>query len=360
MIFVTKTYLPDINKYNNYVIKIFESGWLTNNSKYVKELSSRLSDYLGVEYVLPVANGTLGLQLAFKLLDLKGEIITTPFTFIATVSSIIWEGLTPVMADIDKRSLTIDPKEIEKKITGKTRAIVPVHVYGNTCDIEAIEDIARKHNLSVIYDAAHSFGVTYKGKGIASFGDISVFSFHSTKLFHTIEGGALTFNDKDLYEKARKMINFGITGPEKIESLGINAKMNEFEAAMGLCILDDIGDIIEERQLIYNKYMEEFEGNDELSFPLMNPDGTNNYSYFPVVLKTEKTMLRVKNALEDHDIYTRRYFYPSLDTVFETPGGIPQNSNEIASRVLCLPIYNGLEIKDVVRITEIVNKSVVL
>jgi dTDP-4-amino-4,6-dideoxygalactose transaminase len=251
MINVTKTYLPDKSKYIEYVNRIFKSGWLTNNGQFVQELEKRLADYLGVENLLVVTNGTLALQIAYRILGLKGQVITTPFTFIATVSSLVWEGLNPVFADINSDTFNISPELIEKKISKETSAILPVHVFGNACEVEQIENLAKQHKLKLIFDAAHAFGVRYKDSGILNFGDASILSFHSTKIFHTIEGGAVIFRDKKDYEKARLMINFGIAGYDIVKVLGINAKMNEFQAAMGLCILDDIEELIGKRKLHY-------------------------------------------------------------------------------------------------------------
>ena len=226
MIPVTKSYLPNKENYKSYIDIIYENGWLTNRGELVRELERRLQAYLGVKNIILVANGSLALQIAYKALDLKGEVITTPFSFIATANTIAWEGLLPVFADIDPHSFNVDPKQIKDKITDKTSAIIPVHVFGNPCDIEGIQTIAYKHQLKVIYDAAHAFDVQYKGKSVLNYGDVSTLSFHATKLFHTIEGGAIITNDNELSKKIRLLINFGITGPTSIESLGINAKMN--------------------------------------------------------------------------------------------------------------------------------------
>ena len=240
MIPVTKAYLPDRKKLTQYIDQIYENGWLTNNGPLLQKLENRLASYLGVKNLILVANGSLALQLAYKALDLRGEVVTTPFSFAATTSTLAWEGLEPKFADIDKRSFNIDPKNIEKIITDKTTAIVPVHVFGNPCEVELISDLAKKYNLKVVYDAAHAFGVTYKGQSVLKYGDISTLSFHATKIFHTIEGGAVITENDEIAKKIRSLINFGITGPDKIEGIGTNAKMNEFEAAMGHCVLDEI------------------------------------------------------------------------------------------------------------------------
>ena len=243
MINVTKSYLPNIEKYKNYIDEIYKTAWLTNQGPLVQKLEKRLAQYLGVKNIVLVSNGTIALEIAYRALDLKGEVITTPFSFVATTSSLVTNRLTPIFVDIDEKTFNLSPKNIEEKITSKTSAILPVHVFGNACEVEEIEQIANKHNLKVIYDAAHAFDVKYKDNSVLNYGDISTLSFHATKLFHTIEGGALIINDDELVQKVRYLINFGIKSPTEIPHLGTNAKMNEFEAAMGLCILDDIEDI---------------------------------------------------------------------------------------------------------------------
>jgi dTDP-4-amino-4,6-dideoxygalactose transaminase len=354
---VTKTYLPEIGKYKSYVDKIFESGFLTNNGQFVQKLEKRLEEYLNIRNLILVSNGTLALQVAYKALELKDEVITTPFTFAATVSSQVWEGLTPVFADINPETFCIDYKKIESLITDKSKAIIPVHVFGNACDIDEIQKIASKNNLKVIYDGAHTFGVKYKNKSILSYGDISIISFHSTKLFHTIEGGALVINDDEIYKKAKLMINFGINGPEKIDSLGINAKMNEFQAAMGLCVLDDMDKIIEGRKKVYNFYIDNL--SKKLQLQKYNKDCTKNYAYFPVVFETEKDLLKVMEELNKKDIFPRRYFYPSLDTLsYLNDSEYMSISNSISSRILCLPIYDSLEEGVLQQIVKIINRNI--
>ena len=298
----------------------------------------------------------MALQVAYKALELRDEVITTPFTFAATVSSQVWEGLTPVFADINPETFCIDYKKIENLITDKSKAIIPVHVFGNACDIDEIQKIACKNNLKVIYDGAHTFGVKYKKKSILSYGDISIISFHSTKLFHTIEGGGLVIKDDQLYDKVKLMINFGISGPEKINGLGINEKMNEFQAAMGLCVLNDMDKILEERKKVHSFYINNL--SKELQLQKYNKDCTRNYAYFPVVFKTEKDLLRVIGELNKKDIFPRRYFYPSLDTLdyLIDPKYMPI-SNNISSRILCLPIYDSLEEHELEQIVEIINSN---
>jgi len=349
MINVTKTYLPQKQKYLEYINKIFKSGWLTNNGELVQNLEKRLEDYLGVPHVILTANGTLALQIAYHLLELKGEVITTPFTFIATTSSLVWEKLIPIFADIEPDTFNIDPIQIEKNINNNTSAILGVHVFGNVCNVGKIEEIANSYKLKVIYDAAHAFGVKYYNKSISEFGDVSIFSFHATKIFHTIEGGAIVLKDDDMAKKARLLINFGIPGPDEIATLGINAKMNEFQAAMGLCVLNDIQDIIEKRHVVYNRYLEAFIDNNKLTLQQIAPHSTQNYSYFPVLFESEKILLRIKQSLNQAEIFPRRYFYPSLDTLhFIHPKQKMPISRNLSSRILCLPLYEDLaeEIQD--------------
>lgn len=345
MINVTKTHLPNIDKYKSYIDEIYASGQVTNNGQLVKRLEKRLSEYLGVKNLILVANGTVALEIAYRTLELKGFAITTPFSFVATTSSLVTNQLLPIFVDIDPKSLNIDPKKIEKQITKNTSAIVATHVFGNPCNVEAIEEIAKKHRLKVIYDGAHAFNVNYQGKNIAHYGDITTLSFHATKLFHTIEGGALIINDDELVQKARYLINFGIKNQEEIPHLGTNAKMNEFEAAMGLCVLDDIEEIKGKRKIVIENYRKELK--DLVQFQEQNENSTENYSYFPVVFKTEEQLLKVQKALSKKDIFPRRYFYPSLDTLdYIEPKQECKISRDISRRILCLPIFTELE-KDV-------------
>lgn len=357
MINVTKTYLPNKEKYQKYVDEIFESGWITNNGPMVQKLEKRLADYLGVKNVVLVSNGTVALEIAYRTLDIKGFAITTPFSFVATTSSLVTNGILPIFADIDEKTLNLNPENIEKLITPNTSAIVPVHVFGNACEVEEIERIAKKHDLKVIYDAAHAFDVQYKGESLLNYGDIATLSFHATKLFHTIEGGALIINDDALVEKARYLINFGIENAESIPHLGTNAKMNEFEAAMGLCVLDDIEVIKESRKVIIEKYQKEL--NDLVVIQEQNVNATENYSYFPVVFKDEAELLRVQKALNEADINPRRYFYPSLDTLdYIEPKQVCKISRNISKKILCLPIYVELEQEIQEKIIKIIKENI--
>ncbi len=314
---------------------------LTNNGPLVKELTARLSEYLEVDNLLLVANGTLALQVAYKALGVTQQAVTTPFSFVATTSSLVWEGIEPVFADIDPKTFCIDPREVENAITPQTEAIVPVHVFGNACEIDAIESIAGTHNLKTIYDGSHAFGVRYKGKSIYAYGDAVTLSFHATKLYHTIEGGAIVFKDKEIYEKAKLMTNFGIDGPDSIATLGINAKMNEFQAAMGLAVLDEIDEVFKGRKRVWKFYKSKLE--DKLQLQEHNPDSTNNFAYFPVVFKTQKELLRKDFELKQMNVKPRRYFFPPLEKLpYVTLEKSLPLSHFVSYRILCLPLYPGL------------------
>ncbi|WP_158774254.1 DegT/DnrJ/EryC1/StrS family aminotransferase [Cobetia sp. L2A1] len=372
MITVTRPYFPERQNFDRYVDAIFESRWLTNHGPLEQELTKRLETYLGVENLLLVSNGTLALQIAYRALGIArmpglhdpAEVITTPFTFIATASSLKWEGMQPVFTDIDPMTLCLDPANIEAAITPRTRAIAPVHVFGNACDVEAIDALGEAHGLKVIYDGAHAFGATYRGKSLLSYGDASTLSFHATKLFHSIEGGAIIFKRKEDLERARKMINFGITGPECIEELGINAKMNEFQAAMGLCVLDEIEGNLESRALVWHAYAQALRGNVQLQ--TRQTGSSLNYAYFPIILESETVLLDVMQRLEQAGFLARRYFCPSLESLAflgrpaaehqEVDFTIPKivHSKDIASRIMCLPLYAGLEVNEILSAIHII------
>jgi len=353
MINVTKTYLPNKKKYQKYVDEIFESGWITNNGQMVGKLEKRLAEYLGVKNIVLVANGTVALEIAYRTLGITGYAVTTPFSFVATTSSLVTNGIKPIFADIDKKTLCIDPEKIEACITKNTSAIVPVHVFGNACEIDKIDKIAKKNELKVIYDAAHAFDVKYKGESILNYGDISTLSFHATKLFHTIEGGALIIDDDSLVEKARYLINFGIENKESIPELGTNAKMNEFEAAMGLCVLDEMENIKAKRKELYKVYQDALRG--IIRFQKHNEYSTQNYSYFPIILKSEEQTLKIQKALNNENIFPRRYFYPSLDTLnYIEPKQFMPVSRDISKRILALPMYVELSKDEQTKIISIV------
>jgi len=357
MITVTKTWLPDEEKYHSYVKQIYKTGWITNYGPLVQELERRLAKYLGVKNLILTANGTIALQTAYRLLNLQGDVITTPFSFVATTSSLVTNGLNPVFADINKDTLNIDPCNIEKEITPATSAIVPTHIFGNACEVEKISEVAEKYNLKVIYDAAHSFGIKYKNRTLASYGDVSILSFHATKIFHSIEGGAIIVNDDALVEKARKLINFGFDGYYSIDSIGINGKMNEFEAAMGLCMLDDIDTIIEKSKEIYDHYYKELHSH--VSFQKRNLNSNNNFNYVPLLFKDSQTRQKVESLLLEENIFARRYFYPSLDTLdYVESKKTMYNSRDIANRVLCIPIYPSLVRSSQNKIINIIKETI--
>jgi dTDP-4-amino-4,6-dideoxygalactose transaminase len=305
--------------------------------------------------MIAMTNGTLPLQIAIKALGLTGEIITTPFSYVATTASIVWEGCTPVFVDIHPEYLTIDETKIEAAITSKTSAILATHVFGNPCNVEAIDAIAKKHNLKVIYDAAHCFGVTYKGESIFKYGDVSTCSFHATKLFHTGEGGAL-FCQPEYFEKMFYHHNFGHDGPEAFQGLGINAKMSEPQAAMGLAVMPYMQDILNERKKVVDHYKNNLIGI-PLQFLKIRPNSDWNYSYYPVVFRDEVLLLKVKAALECQGIFPRRYFYPSLETINYVTGNNCVIAKDISLRILCLPLYVGLKESELEQIIMIIKNE---
>lgn len=341
MINVTKSYLGSKNKFKAYIDRIYNTGWLTNNGPLVTALEQRLKDYLGVRNIILTNNGTIALQIAYRALGINGSAITTPFSFVATTSSLQWEGIKPIFADIDPATWNLDPNQIERHIQQDTSAIVATHVFGNPCDVERIEQIARIHNLKVVYDGAHAFGVRHKGQSVYKWGDISTLSFHATKLFHTIEGGAIVTNDDELADRVRLLCNFGIVDTDQVEGIGINAKLNEFSAAMGMCVLDDIELILECRAEIGRRYEKRL--GDHFDLQLLQPESQCNYSYFPIALDDENQLLRCRSQLNENGVNPRRYFYPSLDTLEHLQPQTPQpRSRALSRRVMCLPIYPGL------------------
>lgn len=347
MIPVAKPFLPPIEEYQKYLIGIWQRQWLTNMGPLASDLEIKLKEYLGLNHLLFVTNGTVALQMAIRALDLKGEIITTPFSFVATTSSIVWEGCTPVFVDIDKDSLNIDASKIEERITEKTSAILATHVYGNPCDVIAIEKIAAKHNLKVIYDGAHAFGVKVFGKSIFEYGDISTCSLHATKLYHSGEGGLVVTKDKQILKKLAFIRNFGFNGPENFETLGINGKNSEFHAAMGLANFTYIQDIHKKRKEITEYYDIKLKGLNVIK-PIWHKEATLNYAYYPVLFETEELMLQSMEQLKGHEIFTRRYFYPSL--ALTLPYVEKQKfkiTDDSAKRVLCLPFYYDLSFEEV-------------
>lgn len=345
--------MPPRKEYQHYLKGIWEREYVTNNGPLVQDLERKLKDYLGVKNLLYLSSGTIALQIAIKALGLKGEIITTPFSYVATTSSIVWEGCKPVFVDIDPNTLNINPYLIENAITEKTTGILATHVFGNPCDIEAIQEIAVKHNLKVIYDAAHCFGTTYKGKSVFHFGDVSTTSFHATKLFHTTEGGAVFTNNEGLNYRMSRMRNFGHAGFEEFDGVGINGKNSEFHAAMGLCHLSYIDEILNSRKEQCERYEELFKNAPVQSITIQK-DAEWNYAYYPVIFENETVTLKVKKFLEDNEIYPRRYFYPSLDTLEYVESGEWNQSQDISGRILCLPVYYGLKPEEQKNISEII------
>ncbi|KFF05897.1 DegT/DnrJ/EryC1/StrS family aminotransferase [Flavobacterium reichenbachii] len=355
MIPVTKTFLPPQEEYNSYLQRAWDKAWLTNRGELTLELEDKLKNYLNVPYITITNNGTMPLQIALKLFGKGGEIITTPFSYVATSAAIVWENCTPVFVDIDPEHLTIDETKIEAAITPKTTAILATHVFGNPCAVTAIEVIAKKHNIKVIYDAAHCFGVTYNNESVFKFGDVSTCSFHATKLFHTGEGGAMFCNDEETQHQLFYSHNFGHNGPLEFHGLGVNAKISELQSAMGLALFPYMEHIITERKKVTDFY------NTNLNFKNLKTlkirENTEwNYSYYPLIFDSEETLLRVQEALGKENIFPRRYFYPSLNTINYISSNTMPVSESIASRIVCLPLYVGLSSEDLERITTIINR----
>lgn len=360
-ILVTQATLPPFEEYLEEIRSIWETRWLTNMGQKHEDLRAGLSDYLGVEQIDLLTNGHMALELSMQALKLKGEVITTPFTFASTTHAIVRNGLTPVFCDINPHDFTMDVEQLEALITDRTCAIVPVHVYGNICDVEGIQRVADKYGLKVVYDAAHTFGETYKGRGIGSFGDVSCFSFHATKVFNTIEGGAVCYHDEEFGQRLYELKNFGIHGPEEIEAVGANAKMNEFCAAMGLCNLRHVDEEIARRRRVVERYRERLEGIAGIQLCSINPDVTSNYAYFPVVFDESSfgaSRNEVYKTLASHDIIPRKYFYP-IASAFDCyrdmydPSSTP-TALHVSLRILTLPLYPDLPLEDVDRICDIV------
>jgi dTDP-4-amino-4,6-dideoxygalactose transaminase len=353
---VTQTFFPPISDYQSYLEKIWQNKWLTNRGELVLELEEKIVTKLGCNKGIAMNNGTIPLQVALKLLGKGGEIITTPFSYVATTSSIVWEGCAPVFVDIEPNYWTIDPDKIEVAITEKTTCILATHVFGNPCDVIKLNAIAKKYNLAVIYDAAHSFGVTYAGQSIFDFGDISTCSFHATKIFHTGEGGMLFANDDQLFTDSYNAHNFGHIGPTAFHGVGINGKMSELSAAMGLAVLPYLDDIIAARKEIADYYFSNLNNSVQTIYLR---EGTNwNYSYFPVVFEGEEDLLNVIQKLNEQDINPRRYFYPSLNTLDFVNGSSCPISESLASRILCLPLFVGLDKVTQSQVIETINNLV--
>jgi dTDP-4-amino-4,6-dideoxygalactose transaminase len=356
MINVTKAYIPPINEYVGYLEGVWERGWLTNNGPLVQQLESDLRASLDGSPVQFLSNGTIALQIAIKALELTGEIITTPFSYVATTTAIIWENCQPVFVDIEDRTFCIDAAKIEAAITPRTTAILATHVYGYPCDVLAIEAIAKRHNLKVIYDGAHAFGVRLHGRSLLNFGDLATCSFHATKLFHTVEGGCIVAQNEELNKKISLYKSFGHIGDEYF-SLGVNGKNSELHAAMGLCNLPRVAGFIAARRELAILYKQELDGL-PLRYPQPDESGLEyNYAYFPVVFVSEEQMQQVKELLAKNKINTRRYFFPSLNNLPYVQGTTCLVSEDISSRVLCLPFYQELEQSNVRHICSIIRQA---
>lgn len=356
---VTQSSMPMFNEYVEEIKDLWENRWLTNMGIKHKKLENELKNYLKTSNITLFANGHLALESAIESFRLKGEVITTPFTFVSTTHAIVRNGLTPVFCDINPENFTIDPEKIEKIITDKTTAIVPVHVYGTPCNVYAIDKIAKKYNLKVIYDAAHAFGVNINNESIANFGDATMFSFHATKVFHTVEGGAVSYRDNNLKKSLDSLKNFGITGEDTVESVGGNGKMNEFQAAMGICNLRYFEENLKKRKLVVERYIENFKNINGIKLLPSQYGVESNYAYFPIVFENfKKTRDDVYNCLKLYNVYTRKYFYPITTEfdcykdkfkMYDTP-----IAKHISEHILTLPLYSTLTLNDVDRICDII------
>lgn len=362
-IMVTKSVLPVFDEYLHEIKSIWDSHWLTNMGIKHQALQQELRNYLSVNNIELFTNGHMALELSLQALQLEGEVITTPFTFASTTHAIVRNGLEPVFCDINPDDFTIDVNKIESLITDKTCAIMPVHVYGNVCDVEAVDRIAKKYNFKVIYDACHTFGVKYKGVSTANFGDVSCFSFHATKVFNSIEGGAACFRDPSLGQKLYDLKNFGIHGPESVESVGANAKMNEFCAAMGLCNLRHVNKEIAKRKKIYERYCQGLTGIPGVRFNKIQENVQSNYAYYPIVINPDEygaTRDDVMNKLAEHDIFVRKYFYPLTNEFDCYVGkgylGDTPIAHRISQQVLTLPMYGDLGESVVDKICDVLRK----
>jgi dTDP-4-amino-4,6-dideoxygalactose transaminase len=352
-IHVTQPSLPPLVEYVQFLKEIWETGILTHNGPLLQRLERELSIKLGIKNFIAVTNGTVAIQMAIKALDLKGEIITTPFSWVATISAIKWEGCTPIFCDVDSQSLNIDTSKLESLISDKTVAIMPVHVFGNPCDVEGIARIAKKYNLKVIYDAAHAIGSTYKGKSVFEFGDISATSLHGTKLLNTAEGGGCITTNQELFERLKRIRFFGHDNSKVVIEDGFNGKMTEVHAALGLANLKYFEDVLQDRKAKYFRYYHALSGNGQFTFQRLNGDGCN-YSYFPIIFKNEEQLIEVERRLNENGVYPRRYFYPSLNTMNHIVGSVSMPISEnISQRILCLPLYKNLtneEVDSIIRI----------
>lgn len=360
-IYVTRSSMPPKEEYFHEIEDLWDTHFLTNMGTKHQKLKKELQTYLNVDHLELMCNGHLSLELAIQALGITGEVITTPFTFVSTTHAITRNGLIPVFCDINSRDYTMDADQIESLITDKTSAILPVHVYGHVCDIEKIDRIASEYHLKVIYDAAHAFGVTYKGRGIGNYGDVSMFSFHATKVFNTIEGGAVCYHEEELGEKLYSLKNFGIRSEEVIDGIGANAKMNEFQAAMGLCNLRYVDREIEKRRKVAERYHQRLEDMQGIIINSPQKDVTENFAYFPVLFldgNLEHTRDYVYNKLKENHIFARKYFYPLTNMCqcykMEFDAGRTPTAQYVADRILTLPIYADLSLDSVDHICDII------
>jgi dTDP-4-amino-4,6-dideoxygalactose transaminase len=353
---VTRSSLPPLEEYAAYLDEVWRRGHLTNHGPLATELEEQLSEQLAVPHVLLMANGTLALQISVRALDLHGEIITTPYSYVATTSAIVWEHAEPRFVDIEPRTFTIDTDQIEASITERTTAILSTHVYGFPCDVDRIADIAARHGLKVVYDAAHAFGVWYRGRPLPSYGDVSTLSFHATKIFHTVEGGAVATEDGELAERVAYMRNHGHDGEEAFSGLGINAKCSELHAAMGLCLLPRVAEIVAERRERVELYQALLAPSGIVTWEV--PEGLSwNYGYFPVVFTSEQVLLKVREALQRQGVFPRRYFYPPLTSLPYVDCAPAPIAASISERVLCLPLHERLPLDEVRRVAAILTHA---
>ncbi|MDI5846677.1 dTDP-4-amino-4,6-dideoxy-D-glucose aminotransferase VioA [Shewanella xiamenensis] len=351
---VTQPFLPELNEFTPYLEEIWRNRWLTNNGPFHQRLEKELGEYLGVQHVSLFNNATIALITSLQALKISGEVITTPYSFVATSHSILWNGLSPVFVDIDPNTFNIDPKKIEAAITPKTSAIMPVHCYSNPCDVEAIEAIAKKHGLKVIYDAAHAFGINYKGQSLLNYGDLSILSFHATKVFNTFEGGAVISPNAETKLQIDRLKNFGIEDELTVTAVGINGKMSEINAAFGLVQLRHISQAIEQRKVIDHHYREKLAEIEGIRVPIPSKFSNSNYSYFPILVESSYSLTRddLYEKLKKNNILSRRYFYPLISNMSMYKGlesasidHLPY-ANDTSNKVLCIPIFNEMSIAD--------------
>lgn len=360
-LFTTRPMLPPIEEYMAQIRRVWESKWLTNMGELHNEFEVRLREYLGVNNISLFVNGHMALEMVIQAMELKGEVITTPYTFISTTHAIVRNGLKPVFCDIEEKNYTIDANKLESLITDQTSAIIPVHVYGNVCNIEKIKEIAKKYNLKVIYDAAHAFGVKYRGKGIAEYGDASMFSFHATKVFHSIEGGAVAYKDEELGRQLYNLKNFGIRSEEIVEDVGANAKMNEFQAAMGICNLKYIEKSVEHRRDLVTYYYDCLKNCEGIRLGVQQANVEKNYAYMPILITPDRfkvTRDQLYNILKSNDIYARKYFYPLVTEARCYQSTYCSNDTPVAKKIseniLTLPLYTDMTFEDVERVCDVI------